>query len=162
MKLKILGLGLFLAFLFPVEGGARDAYAAWDSRCEECHGDADDFSRKYLWVIDGQLQGRHHIDGLRLFMSNHYVPQHEIDAIHDMLMAQANTLARFDSECSSCHLGAEAFVRKSIATGVAGMTGVESGMIVSEFLQTHRELSADDVAFFTRLITRVLDDISRP
>ena len=148
-------------FLLPAGAGARDAYASWDNRCEECHGDADEFSRTFLWAIDGELQGQHHVDNLRLFMGNHYIPEHEFDAIYDMLLAQANTMARFASECGSCHPGAEAFVRKSIATGVEGMIGVESGIVVSEFLQTHRDLPEDDVVFFTRLITRVLDDISR-
>jgi len=147
-------------FLLPPGAGARDAYATWDDRCEECHGDADEFSRRFLWAIDGQLQGQHHVDNLRLFMGNHYIPEHQIEAIYDMLLAQASTLARFTDECSRCHDSAEAFVHKSIATRVSGMVGVESGIPVSEYLQTHQDLSKADVEFFTRLIARVLDQIS--
>jgi len=154
--------GLLLMFLIPFGAGARDAYAAWDNRCEECHGDADEFARSFLWAIDGQLQGQHHIDNLRLFMGNHYIPEHQIEAIYDMLLAQANTMARFEIECSSCHDSAEALVRKSIATRISGIAGVESGVPVLEFLQTHQNLQPADAEFFMKLITRVLDDISRP
>lgn len=160
MRGTALSLVLLLLFLLPPGAGARDPYKSWDNRCEECHGDADEFSRRFLWAIDGQLQGQHHVDNLRLFMGNHYIPEHEIEAIHDMLLAQANTLARFTDECSSCHDSAEEFVHKSIATRISGMVGVESGALVSEFLQTHQDLEEADAEFYTRLIARVLDQIS--
>jgi hypothetical protein len=153
-------LGLLLILAISSEAGARDAYASWDNRCEECHGEADEFSRKFLWAIDGQLQGQHHIDNLRLFMANHYIPEHEFEAIYEMLFAHASTLTRFQNECGECHDAAEAFVRKSIATRISGMVGVESGVPVSEYLRTHQDLGEADAEFFTRLIARVLDQIS--
>lgn len=160
MRGTALSLVLLLIFLLAPGADARDAYATWDDRCEECHGEADEFSRRFLWAIDGQLQGQHHIDNLRLFMGNHYIPRRQIDAIYDMLLAQASTLARFTEECGSCHASAEEFVHKSIATRISGMAGVESGVPVSEFLQTHQDLEEADAEFFTRLIARVLDQIS--
>jgi len=159
---KVLILILPLIILLPPVASARDAYAAWDDRCEECHGDADEFSRRFLWSVDGQLQGQHHIDNLRQFMGNHYIPEHEIEAIYDLLLAQASTLARFTDECGSCHANAEAFVRQSIAIRVSGIVGVESGVPVLEFLQTHEDLQPADAEFYMRLITRVLDTISHP
>jgi hypothetical protein len=160
MRGTALVLSLILMLSVPTGAVARDAYETWDDRCEECHGDADGFSGKYMWLIEGKLQGQHHIHNLRLFMANHYIPEHEIEAIYDMLLAQANTLARFDDECSSCHDSAEVFVRKAIATRVSGMVGVESGILVSEFLQTHQDLGEADAEFFTRLITRVFNQIT--
>ena len=151
---------LLVIFILP-GADAREIRAEWDSRCEECHGEADEFARKFLWVIDGQLQGQHHIDNLRLYMRNHYIPKHLIDEIYNMLLAQANSPARFKSECSSCHSSAEEFIRRAIHIKAGELTGVESGISVREFLKTHRGLQQTDVEFFTRLLTRVLNDIYR-
>ena len=95
MRPTALIVGILLTLFAPFGADARDAYASWDNRCEECHGDADEFARKYLWVVGDQLQGRHHVDDLRLFMRNHYIPAHEIDKMHAMLRKQANDLGRF-------------------------------------------------------------------
>lgn len=162
--MRSIGLSLcILLMLFVQSGaGARDIGAEWDNRCEECHGEADEFARKFLWAVDGQLQGQHHIDNLRLFMRKHYIPKHIIDAIFDMLLAQANNPARFKTECSSCHSSAKEFVRGSIIIKAGEQTGLESGISVREFLQTHQGLQQVDVEFYTRLFTRVQDDIHRP
>ncbi len=154
------GLLVSLFLLLPPGLSARDAYTAWDDRCEECHGESDVFSRKFLWSVDGLLQGQHHIDNLRQFLGNHYVPEHEVEALHELLLSQANDMARFANECGSCHVNAEEFVHSSIATRVSGMVGVQSGVAVGEYLQTHQNLSETDAEFFTRLITRVSDQIS--
>jgi len=157
-----LSLGILLIFFIQPGAGARDALAEWDNRCEECHGEADEFARKFLWAIDDQLQGQHHINDLRLFMRNHYIPKHKIDEIYNMLLARANSPARFKTECSSCHSSAEAFIRESIVVKAGELKGLESGISVREFLATHRGLQQTDVEFFTRLLTRVLNDIYRP
>jgi len=156
-----LSLGILLILLIQSGASAREIRAEWDNRCEECHGEADEFARKFLWAVDGQLQGQHHIDNLRLFLRNHYLPKHKIDAFYDMLLAQANNPARFESECSSCHSSAEEFVRRSIVIKASELTGLESGIPVHEFLQTHRDLQPNDVEFYTRLLTRVQNDIYR-
>jgi hypothetical protein len=156
-----LSLGILLMFLIQPGADAREIRAEWDNRCEECHGEADDFARKFLWAIDGQLQGQHHIDDLRLFMRNHYLPKHKIDEFYDMLLAQANNPVRFKDECGSCHGSAEEFIRKSIVVKIGNLTGLESGISVREFLQTHRDLLQADVEFFTRLLTRMLNQIYR-
>ena len=90
--MRTIGLSLAILLMFSIQPGAdaREIRAEWDSRCEECHGEADEFARKFLWAIDGQLQGQHHIDDLRLYMRNHYIPKHLIDEIYNMLLAQAN------------------------------------------------------------------------
>jgi hypothetical protein len=157
-----LSLCILLMLFFQSEAGARDSGAEWDNRCEECHGEADEFARKFLWTVDGQLQGRHHIDNLRLFMRNHYIPKHTMDAIYNMLLAQANNPTRFKTECSSCHSSAKEFVRRSIIIKAGELTGLESGISVREFLQTHQGLPQVDVEFYTRLLRRVQNDIDRP
>ena len=53
-------------------------------------------------------------------------------------------------------------MHKSITMRISGMAGVESGVPVNEFLQNHQDLSEADAEFFTRLITRVSDQISGP
>jgi hypothetical protein len=161
MRIIIQGLAILLMFFVQPEAGAREIRAEWDNRCEECHGEADEFARKFLWVIDGQLQGQHHIDNLRLYMRNHYIPKHLIDEIYNMLLTQANSPARFKSECSSCHNSAEEFIRRTIFIKAGELTGAESGIAVREFLKTHQGLQQTDVEFFTKLLTRVLNDIYR-
>ena len=161
--MRTLGLSyILLLLLIQPEAGARDTHALWDDRCEECHGHAGEFARKFLWVFDDQLQGQHHVKDLRLFMRNHYIPQHEIEAVYNMLLAQANTPARFKSECKSCHDSASAFIRKSIFAKAGELTGAKSGIPVREFLATHRELTQDDVEFFTKLLTRVAAEVYGP
>ncbi|MFA9421361.1 MAG: hypothetical protein ACERLB_14510 [Gammaproteobacteria bacterium] len=151
---------LLIIFILP-GADAREIRAEWDNRCEECHGEADEFARKFLWAIDGQLQGQHHIDNLRLYLRNHYIPKHLIDEIYNMLLAQANSPVRFKSECSSCHNSAEEFIKRAIFIKAGELTGVESGIPVREFLKTHQRLQQTDVDFFTKLLTRVLNDTYR-
>ena len=155
MPISRVSIALLVLALIPIAAGARDGLAIWDSRCEECHGDPAVFAGEYLWVIDGQLQGQHHIDNLSLFMGNHYIPDHEIDAIGEMLQARANSPVRFKTECGSCHGEASDFVDKSLWVTRGGVTGMESGMEVSEFLPTHQDLQPDDVVFYRKLFARI-------
>ena len=160
------GLALLATLLsFALAGGgtafAWDVYDSWDSRCEECHSEAADFSEKYLWVVDDKLQGRHHIDDMHLFMRNHYVPKHEIEVMTAMLKEHANKMARYEAECSECHQSAKDFVRESISTWGDGPTGVETGKPIAEYLVTHRDLGEENAAFYVRLIERVLDQIKQ-
>ena len=155
MPIFRVSIAVLVLALIPIEAGSRDGLAIWDSRCEECHGDPAVFASNYLWVIDGQLQGQHHIDNLSLFMGNHYIPDHEIDAIGDMLQARANSPVRFKAECGGCHGEASDFVEQSLWVSRGGVTGLESGMEVSEFLPTHQELQPEDVVFYRKLFARI-------
>jgi hypothetical protein len=155
MCISRLSIAILLLALIPIEAGSRDAPAIWDSRCEECHSESAGFAGKFLWNIDGQLQGRHHVTDLNLFMHNHYIPDHEIEPIRILLLAQANSAARFDTECGSCHGDAGEFVGKSIEVRGSRVTGLESGIDVSEFLPTHRELQPEDVTFYQKLFARI-------
>ena len=141
---------------------AQDALEIWDNRCEECHGAADEFSRKYLWAIGEKLQGRHHVQDLQLFLSNHYAPDHLLDTLQSLLMQHANNTQRFEQECAGCHGAAEAFVRKSVAVKWRKLRGLESGIAVEDFLPTHQNLEAEDVEFFTLMLTRVANLVHQP
>ena len=113
------------------------------------------FAGKYLWDIGGQLQGQHHIDNLDLFMRNHYAPDHEIEAINSMLLARANSPVRFETECGECHGDAREFVEKSIWVRGNGITGMKTGADINEFLPTHQDLQAEDIAFYRKLFARI-------
>lgn len=152
-RLMIIAVILLLA-CDPSGAAPVDARTAWGSRCEECHGEADKFAGKYLWAIDGQLQGRHHVSDLRLFMSNHYIPDHLLDIMQDMLKEGANTTQRFTDECSSCHGDVKDFVRKSVAFKWGKVRGLESGSAVSDFLPGHEGLQEEDAEFFARMLER--------
>lgn len=152
--LRVLCLGL-AALLFQTDAVARKPEASWDDRCEQCHGEPDEFARKYLWNVDGQLQGHHHIEDLHLFMKHHYIPAHEIKAVKSMLLSHANSPRRFDNECGECHGTVDSFVEQSIWVRGESMTAMNAGLEVSEFLPTHRDLGKDDIAFYLKLFTRV-------
>jgi hypothetical protein len=72
-----------------------DLHWLWDDRCAACHGHAGDFTRKFLNVSGGELQGPHHVNDLRRFLHNHYLAGNEVEAIYNMLLAQAINQARF-------------------------------------------------------------------
>lgn len=150
-----LSVAILFLLLMPLKIEARDAVAIWDSRCEECHGDNARFARKYLWNIDGELQGQHHVDNLSLFMRQHYIPDHEIETIRNMLLIEANSPLRFKGECSSCHGEIAKFVEKSIWVRGNEITGLESGKDIREFLPGHRGLPPEDIRFYLRLFARV-------
>jgi hypothetical protein len=155
MSISRVSIAILMLALIPIEAGSRDGLAIWDSRCEECHGDPVVFSGKYLWDIDGQLQGRHHIDNLDLFMGNHYIPDHEIETIRIMLLSQANSPVRFKTECGGCHGDVNEFIEKSLWVRQGGITGMESGMDLIDFLPTHQELQPEDVTFYRKLFGRI-------
>ncbi len=155
MSILKLIISLVFLLLMSLKADAREAVAIWDSRCEECHGDNARFARKYLWNIDGELQGQHHINNLSLFMRQHYIPKHEIETIRNMLLNEANSPLRFGAECSSCHGDVARLVEKSIWVRGNEITGLESGKDIKEFLPDHRELSAEDVSFYLKLFARV-------
>lgn len=146
VPLLLLGLG---------EVHARSGEAIWDSRCEECHGDPEPFARKYLWNIQGQLQGQHHIDDMDLFMQNHYIPDHEIQTIHDMLLSQANSPQRYLTECGECHGDVRTFVKDTFWVGEGGITIIASGKGVSEFLQDHEDLATENLDYYEKYFTRI-------
>ena len=158
MLTRILGIGLLVLALAPGTASAVDARSIWDNRCEYCHGDPAEFSGKYLWNVGGRLQGQHHIDDLHLFMRRHYLPDHMIEPINDMLLADANSPLRFDAECGECHGSAAAFVEKSLWIRGGGITGMETGRELDEFLPTHRDLEPDDVDFYLKLLVRVAEN----
>lgn len=150
------------ALMVPVARSAGiDLHRMWDDRCAGCHGHAGAFARK-LTVSGGELQGRHHVHDLRLFLRNHYPADSEVDAVYDMLLAQASNEARFSKECSDCHGTAAEFVRTALALRDGELHGRESGRAVRQFLEEHRQLGADDVAFFAQLLERIAGEIFRP
>ncbi|MEN8108597.1 MAG: hypothetical protein ABFS22_11395 [Pseudomonadota bacterium] len=139
-----------------------DLHWLWDDRCVACHGHAGDFSRRFLSVSAGELQGPHHVNDLRLFLHNHYLAGNEVDAVYNMLLAQANNQARFKGECVSCHDAAAKFVRNSLELRDGVLYSRNSGRPVSRFLGHHMELNPDDVEFFINLLMRVAHEVYRP
>ncbi len=141
--------------LLPDNAGARSAKAIWDNRCEECHGDNVEFAGKFLWNIEGQLQGQHHIDNLNLFMGNHYIPDHAIESVRIMLLSHANSPVRFVTECGACHGDATEFVEKSIWVRGNGITGMGTGKNLGDFLPGHEGLQGEDIGFYLKLFARI-------
>lgn len=132
-----------------------DLHWLWDDRCAECHGHSGEFSRRFLRADDGTLRGLHHADNLRDFMHHHYLPASEVDAIHDMLLAQSLTPPRFQTECGKCHGSAVQLVRASVTLQADHSLRLGSGQTVQQFLQGHRRLQTADIEFYVSLLTRV-------
>ena len=150
----IVGL-LLCCLMVALSARARPPEQSWDNLCEECHGEYAEFSGKYMWVVDGRLEGQHHKADLPLFLQNHYIPDHEITAISQMLAKHANSPLRFDQECGSCHGELAVFLEQSIWVRGESMTAMGVGMEVDEYLKTHQQLDKDGVAFYLKLFTRM-------
>lgn len=153
---------VYMLLLAPVVSASGvDLHWLWDNRCAECHGHSGEFSRSNLGVSGGQLQGRHHADDLRQFLGNHYLAGNEVDAIYNMLLAQANNQARFRNECARCHGNAAGFVRGSLELREGILYGRNSGRPVDAFLENHMGLDTDDVEFYKNLLTRIANEVYR-
>lgn len=153
-----------LLLLLSSTAGARgiDLHALWDNRCAECHGHSAEFTRKYLQITGGLLQGRHHVLDLRAFLEHHYPPDGQVEAIYQMLLAQTYTPPRFQEECSGCHGRASEFLRQSIVLKDGELTIEKSGVSVQQFMQSHQQLTQDDIEFYLGLFTRLAYEIYRP
>ena len=139
-----------------------DLHRLWDDRCIECHGHSGEFSRKFLSVSKGELQGSHHIDDLRLFLHNHYLAGQLVDDMYSMLLAQASFQPRFKGECSGCHQNAADFVREKLTNNDSVLRIRSTGGRVREFLHRHRRLNNDDVIFYSGLLKRVANEVNLP
>jgi hypothetical protein len=157
-----IGLVATLLALSAVRASGMDLHWLWDDRCADCHGHSGDFARRFLGVVSGELQGTHHVHDLRAFLHNHYLAGNEVDAVYNMLLAQANNQPRFKSECAGCHNTAAIFVRNSLELRDGMLKSRNSGYPVSRFLEHHRGLDPKDVEFFSDLLTRVAHEVYRP
>lgn len=161
---NLIGRVLLMLLLLGSEVGAAglDLHWLWDNRCAECHGHSGEFARRFLQVDGSQLQGRHHVRDLRLFLGNHYLLTSETDAVYEMLLAQASTRPRFKQECGKCHGGAAAFVRQSMEFQSGILMSRKLKQPIPAFMETHRALQPDDIEFFVSLLQRVANEVYRP
>ena len=139
-----------------------DLHRLWDSNCVTCHGHSAEFSRKFLRVSEGKLNGPLYGNNLRLFLYNHYLAGKEVDAIYNMLLAQTSTQPRFQQECSACHGTAAEFVRESLILRDGELFSRKLQSSSRSFLDSHRKLNAEDVDFFVKQLARVAHEIYRP
>ena len=158
MRIAILFTSMLLA-IPAVRAIDTDLHWRWHDSCAACHGYAGDFARKFLSVSGGELQGVHHVNNLRLFLHNHYLADNEVDAIYNMMLAQATNQARFKNECASCHGTAADFVRSSLELRDGVLYSHDSARSVSSFLEHHRGLTSDDVEFYVNLLTRIAHEV---
>ena len=159
-----IGVALITSLLVAGQswGSGIDLHWLWDNQCADCHGHSGEFARKFLKVNNGQLQGSHNTRDLSTFMRNHYASNIEVDAIYELLLAQALTRPRFKQECSKCHDSAAAFVRHSLILQDEVLLSRQSGQPVREFLLQHRQLGTSDVDFYIDLLNRVAHEVYRP
>lgn len=157
---------VFFLFMAGMSAGiansGTDLHRLWDDRCEECHGHSGEFSRKFLNVFKGELQGSHHIDDLELFLHNHYLSGQLVDEMYYMLLAQVSIQPRFNNECSGCHQNAADFVREKLVLEDSVLKIQNTGERVKDFLKGHRGLNNEDVMFYTELLKRVADEVNIP
>ena len=141
---------------------APGAQKIWNKTCFTCHGDSSDIARNYLKVVDGELQGPMHKETFRNFLTNHYLSKTKADAIYSMLLTQANTKTRFEIECSSCHKSAKEFVYYNLEINRGVLFSKKSGDSTYSFLETHRDLTKNDIQFFMRQLTTIGYEIFLP
>lgn len=160
MRLKVNIMLFMTLLLIPVVAAlATDLHRLWDDRCFSCHGHSGKFSREFLSVSNGELQGKHHVHDLRLFLNNHYLAGHNVEPIYNMLLAQANTTPRFKNECSRCHDRAAKFVRDSLILRDDVLYSRKLKIPVRYFLAGHKYLKKKDVDFFMALLNRIAYEI---
>ena len=161
LKLKVsLGLLAALLLMSVVSASGRDLHAMWDDRCATCHGHSGEFSRRVLSVSNAELQGRHHIHDLRLFLTNHYLSGHSVEPVYNMLLAQASSKPRFKDECSKCHQSAAEFSRKSLILRDGELYDRSSDIPIRDFLSSHRKLQPGDVDYFLQQLIRVTREVN--
>lgn len=160
---KLINRVLFLAAVLPVTAFAQsgvDLHWLWDDRCASCHGHSSEFSRQYLRLVDGNLQGIHHTEDLLLFLKNHYLRGQFSDEIYAMLLAQVGSPGRFKNECSGCHQTASGLVRGALLVREGELTVRKSGQSLRLFLENHRHLNDEDVVFYVDLLTRIAVEVN--
>ena len=158
MPRSILLISMLLLSLIPAWANAAvgfDLHWFWDDNCAQCHGHSGEFSRQFLLINNDQLQGRHHVDDLLVFMRHHYTRSDQMEAIHDMLKAQVAIEPRFEQQCSKCHRKASELVRESTILRSEVLTIRGSGQTIRQFLQSHRRLTSQDIDFYDTLLTRI-------
>lgn len=166
MRLKAVHV-LFIALLVPAAGTVQssgpDLHRMWDDRCAPCHGHSAEFARRHLALTEAdELKGSRAGPELRRFLANHHLADSEVEAVYDMLRAQAAAPARFRSECGACHGTAAELVRQSleIRDGTVQLRG--SGEPLAAFLRSHRDLNPSDADFFTSVLARITREVNRP
>ena len=157
--MAVIAIALIASSLSAWTAGV-DLHRSWDDRCAECHGHAGEFARKHLRVHDGVLVGHHERRDLRQFMQNHYAAGADIEAIYEMLLAQASTEARFKSECGGCHAKASDLVRTNVLRRDGMLFGRSSGKPLAMLLRGHGGLREVDVPFFVQLLDRIEAEVN--
>lgn len=139
-----------------------DAKKIWTKTCFTCHGDSEDMARNFLKVVDGNLEGPLHKKTFRVFLTNHFLSKPKADAVYALLYQQATAKSRFEKECSSCHQKATDLVRDKLALHKGVLYNRESKKVTYNFLETHRDLTKEDVKFFMRKLTFIGYEIYQP
>lgn len=139
-----------------------DAKKIWKKTCFTCHGDSSDMAHNFLKIVDGELQGPLHKDTFRLFLTNHFLSKTKAEAIYALLLTQANEKTRFEQECSSCHQTAVDLVRDKLVLHNGVLYNKESKTPTYTFLETHKDLNAEDVKYFMRKLTFIGYEVYQP
>lgn len=158
MPRSVLLIFVLLLMSTPARASAAagfDLHWYWDNNCAECHGHSGKFARQFLNISSDQLQGRHHVDNLLVFMRHHYTRSDRVEAIHEMLKAQVATEPRFEQQCSKCHGSAASLVRDSSILRNGVLMSLRSGQTTRQFLQGHRRLTPQDIDFYESLLIRI-------
>lgn len=159
-NLKVNIMLILSLLLFPaVAAFATDLHKLWDDRCSSCHGHSGEFSRKFLKVTGSELQGRHHVHDLRLFLNKHYLSGHDVGPIYNMLLAQGSIVPRFKNECSRCHENAATFVRESFMLNDGSLYSLKLKIPVRDFLNGHQNLQPEDIDFFIEQFNRIMNEV---
>ncbi len=143
---------------------ATDIHAFWDQTCKDCHGQhSAEFARTFLKVEKGKLIGRHHVEDLRAFLSQHHMSEPMATRIHDMLLAQASTTPVFKAKCGGCHETAAELVRTAVDEENGVLIGKKRRTPLSRFLQRHGGgLTGGDLDTVLKALSRIRAETKTP
>lgn len=160
LKLAILAALLLLSGPVRAAPSDRDLHVYWEQRCQDCHGHAGAFARRFLTLRDGRLVGQHHGADLERFLHQHYLADDLVAPVMAMLTAQATTPALFAQRCAGCHGTAADFVRKSLALRQGELVGRDSGRPVAQTLSAHGKLTQQEASLVVESLRRVQAEVA--
>lgn len=154
---RAIGVGIIMLGLASLHAAhGFDLQAFWENRCKDCHGSVEAFARQRLSVVDGRLQGRHHVENLKRFMGQHEMGPEHVEGIYAMQLAQVSTGTVYQQKCAGCHKTEAEFARESLVMKDGVVTGRMTGRPVAEFLKRHGKLSAEEQPAVIEMLTRAL------
>lgn len=135
----------------------RPPRGLFQERCAGCHEGVGRLVEDRLVLEDGVLRGRYGGEDLRTFLRDHVdgLRPRQVERLYAVLLRVAQGRGRFQERCAICHVTAEDLVHERLILADGVLRGRYTGREVGEYLLRHGTSSAEEAAFFERLLARI-------